>query len=310
MTPLAKALREKFRTPSDAIHALGLDENLITGRAGPDVVAGDSKENLNMTKSALARKKAFDALAAFVTPKLAKDQKLDGLDAILLALDAEPDDDKEKKAAEEKEAADKKAKDEAEEAEKAEKKAAADKGAKDKKGMDRKARDEAKESFKEKLKGQMKAEDWKAACDDIDGMMGGEDEAETEEEKKAREAKEAKDKKGMDEEEVKKAMDEAIAGERARQRGIREAEHFVRTRFGNINLALDSANDADVYKHVLEAHGRSTKGIPAAAYRAMCEMLPAPGSERRIPDPVLGMDASNFDAATKYAPGLARITQG
>jgi 8-oxo-dGTP pyrophosphatase MutT (NUDIX family) len=307
------------------------------GRAGPDVVVGDSKENLNMPKSVLTRKAALvqGALTAFLAPllaadakldvtplvadidiknyprrrpilsaaiagltkgKLAKDAKLDGLDPLLLALDAmEP----EEPAAEDEESEE-------------EKKARMEKEAKDK-AKDRKARDE---DLKERLKDKMSASDWKAACDEIDGMSSAEDEEdETDEEKKVRLAKEAKDKRARDAEpkdmvtkkDVDKAMDEAISGERQRQRDVREAERFVRPWIGDLVIAYDSADE--VYKAALEARGKAVKGIHPSAYRSILEMMPKPGAENRrvAGEGRLAMDAAKSKGFADMYPDAMRV---
>ena len=82
MTPLGAALRKKFKTPREAMIALGLDARLLTveGRAGPDVVVGDSKRTgVDMAKPAPSRKAAVmeGALFAYLRPKLAQDAKVD-----------------------------------------------------------------------------------------------------------------------------------------------------------------------------------------------------------------------------------------
>jgi hypothetical protein len=255
------------------------------GRAGPDVVVGDEaiqprKETDMATKPVvLTHKKALAALTAFFTPRLAKDEKLDGLDAMLLALDeSEEDDDKKVKAEDEDlpEAGGGKGKG-----------PAADK-AKDMKAKDRKGRD-SMEDFKEKLKDKMSAEDWKAACDDIDGMK-----AEDEEE---------------DEDDKEKAMDEALAGERQRQAGIRDAERFIRPWVGDLAadkaLAFDSAED--VYKAALEMRGKPTKGIHPSAYRSILEMVPKPGSEHRHEDKRVAMDSASTKGFSDMYPDAMRI---
>ena len=79
MTPLSEALRKRFKTPQEALVALGLDEKLLKdGRAGDDVVVCDSKENV-MTKTVLTRKAALvhGALHGYLMPLLAADAQID-----------------------------------------------------------------------------------------------------------------------------------------------------------------------------------------------------------------------------------------
>lgn len=74
MTKLGDALRKKYKTPHDALKALGLDESLIK----------DSTENL-MNTEALARKisaiatrtATIGALGSYLKPRLALDAKID-----------------------------------------------------------------------------------------------------------------------------------------------------------------------------------------------------------------------------------------
>lgn len=83
MTPLGAALRKKFGTPELALDALGLDVSLLKeGRAGPDVIVGDSKpkEKLIMTKTVgLSRMGLYasGAIMAYLAPRLAEDAKID-----------------------------------------------------------------------------------------------------------------------------------------------------------------------------------------------------------------------------------------
>ena len=81
MTPLMVALRKKYKTPIEAIIALGLDPKLIEkGRAGPDVVVGDSKEIKPMAAAKPMTRVAtllMGATYAHLQPRLAKDEKLD-----------------------------------------------------------------------------------------------------------------------------------------------------------------------------------------------------------------------------------------
>lgn len=76
MTKLGAALREKYRTPKDALRALGLDENLIS----------DTNEGaVTMSNEALARKihaianraATVGAMVAYLRPRLALDAKVD-----------------------------------------------------------------------------------------------------------------------------------------------------------------------------------------------------------------------------------------
>lgn len=246
------------------------------------------------------------AVTRLTDGKLAKDAKLDELEPILMALDAV-----------ESEEDDKKAEDETEDMPKVgggKGKGPGDGKAKDKKAMDRKkARDEARESVKESLKDKLSAEDWKTACDDIDGMEAEDDDDPEDERTDPERTNDAKGKKAKDAEPMvsKKAMDEAIASdrqqERQRQRDVRDAERFVRPWIGDLAVAYDSAEE--VYKAALEARGKSAKGIHPSAYRTILEMLPKPGTENRPARDRLGMDAVNQNAKSfdEMYPGAMSI---
>jgi hypothetical protein len=185
-----------------------------------------------------------------------------------------------------------------------------DKKAKDRKAMDKKARDEAREELKEKLKDKLSAEDYAAACDDIDGMEAG-DEGETEEEKEKREKKEADDKKAKDaemEEKTKGAMDSAIKTVRETERGIRLALVDVRPWVGELSpsLALDSKDD--VYRHTAVTLGvQNAKTLHADALWPIIQAQPKPGAQRPDGHNPMGLDAAATDKAAKYAPGISRI---
>lgn len=78
MTKLGQALRRKFRSPQDVIHALGLESCDISDL----MVVGDSKENVKMPEKVKPRQMsrqaaiAVSVLSAHLRPKLAKDAKL------------------------------------------------------------------------------------------------------------------------------------------------------------------------------------------------------------------------------------------
>lgn len=91
MSPLMKALRDKFRTPQEVLRALGLDASLIDPQSAPRLV-GDSQleiKETGMTKKALSSKAhtARGALMATLKPLLAADAKLD-LPALLQGVTA------------------------------------------------------------------------------------------------------------------------------------------------------------------------------------------------------------------------------
>ena len=203
-----------------------------------------------------------------------------------------------------------------------------DKKAKDAKmGKDKKARDEAAESLKERLKDKLSEDEFKAACDDIDGMSGMDEEEEDDKDgvdpektnkaakdKKAKDAKtdddddDDKDGEKMTKDEAKEAMDEAIAGERQRQNEVRAAERAVRPRVGDLDMAFDTAED--VYKHACEVAGIKTKGVHPTAFRAIFENLPKQNTGTKSRDTVMGMDAKGIDKMAALYPGIEQIRLG
>jgi hypothetical protein len=207
--------------------------------------------------------------------KLASDAKLDGLDRILLALDAleAEEDDKDKK----------------------------------------KAEDADCDMPKPGMKGDKKAKDKKArdgSDDDMDAMDEEDDPEDEDADPEKTNGKKAKDKKAKDAEMkdgvTKSAMDAALENERARQREVRDAERFVRPWVGDLTIAYDSADD--VYKAALEARGKPVKGIHPSAYRTILEMLPKPGTENRVSHSSrVAMDSAGTKSFADMYPGAMNI---
>lgn len=238
--------------------------------------------------------KRLELLRTTLAPALATDAKID-LSALLLALDAEMDD------------------------EDAEKKKAADKRAKDRKAaMDAmRARDGEGEETDEERKAREdsdKAEDARRAKDG-EGEESDEDcERRYVQDRKAAKDAKAKDaKRGKDEPmnrdpaEDKKAMDAAIsAGVSAavtRMNAVRDAERKVRPYVGEIVIAMDSADE--VFKFALDQLGIKTAGVHPSAFEAILTMQPPPGARRETPR--MALDA--YTSAADLFPDAARIGQ-
>lgn len=309
------------------------------GRAGADVVVGDSMETVLMsTKSKLMSRTAavsLGALAVFLAPKIAQDAKLD-ITPALAGLTAKNFKTEKPKIVERLTALtkDKLAKDASLEGvvellDRLES-VAGDEPPQDANsslpivgtGPDE---DETMDAdpmvgAKEFLKGKLSAEDMKTFDEMCAKKPGATDAEETPEEKKAREEKAAKDKKAVDEAEAtkkddeKKAMDAAIKGavdtERAAQKALREAEEFVRPWVGKLAMAHDSA--VDVFRTAIGAlPGVKVEGLdtlPVPALKAILSAHPKPG-ERKRADSSLAMDAGGDDAEfAKQFPGAAGIT--
>lgn len=169
---------------------------------------------------------------------------------------------------------------------------------------------------KEFLKGKLSAEDMKT-FDEMCGKKPGMDADETAEEKAAREKKEAEEKTAKDAAEAEKmkdmvtkpAMDAAIkaATEKvlADQRALRDAEEAVRPYVGKLAMAHDSAEA--VYRTALGSLGVKSKldGLPLPALQAILEVQPK--ASDRAKTPAVAMDAAGGADFDKRFPGAANI---
>ena len=317
---------------------------LVTeGRAGPDVVVGDSALQMKeptMKKAPLSRKAVATAgaLSVYLVPKMAKDAKID-LRALLAKVDHKNfAASKPTIAADVKKALDGKlAKDatlddltvlldtlekadvdgtEDEDPNSAMPVTPIDGGAA---AMD----DDPLGKIKEFLKGKVSEDDLAK----LDGLMAAPKAAadETEEEKKKREADEAA-KRATDEAEAeakakekekdmvtKPAMDAAIAAATKAtrdevmrgQREVREAERAVRPFVGELAVACDSAEG--VYREALKILGvKGAETIHASALPAILEMQQKPGAKPQR-EPRHAMDAASSDEFAKRFPNTTRI---
>lgn len=88
----------------------------------------------------------------------------------------------------------------------------------------------------------------------------------------------------------------------ARMQAIHLAEKEVAPHIGALAVAMDSAED--VYKLALDHHKIDTANVHPSAFRAMVGMLPKPGSE---PKPRVAMDAAHGSDFTKRFPNAAKI---
>ena len=275
------------------------------GRAGADVIVGDSKlkEVIDMSKKPLSRKAvlAKGALMAFLQPaKLAQDAKVN-LDAVLSGVAA--DNFGKMKAGIAAAIKPKLAKDadladlvkllDTLDGEKQEN-VVGDEFPEAKKEEEKKvAEDEANphEQLLTFLRGKISDEDLKS----VEDMLMGEEEEEKEEglegatdtppefegkpanpaEKKPEVSKAAMDAA------IKSAVAQAEKSTMERMRSIKEAESVVRPYVGDI-VAQDSAEG--VYKAALGILGVDVADVPpsAAAYRAILQAQPKPGSQPRI----------------------------
>lgn len=122
--------------------------------------------------------------------------------------------------------------------------------------------------------------------------------------------KKAKDRKARDAKPG--AMDAAIAAAtktvgdtiRAEQRAIRDAERAVRPYVGDV-AAMDSADD--VYKFALDQLGVDTKNVHPSAFPALLKLAPKPNED--APRRSLAQDADTANAVVKKFPALAGISR-
>lgn len=270
------------------------------GRAGSDVVVGDSIEELEMPKKLLSRKAvmAMGALTAFLVPRLAMDAKLDSMEPLLKGITAKNFKEKtpelvkainklvEGKLAQDETISDvvqlldaldgvkpMEATDDAD--------LDANSGVPvvvpdgdDDEAMDADPMGKAKEFFKGKV-----GEDVMKAFDAFCAGGKAQDAEETEEEKKAREAKAAKDADMVKKPAMDAAIKVAVDDVKKNQRDIRTAERKIRPWVGDLAIAFDSADE--VYKTALTNLGVKTDGIHPSAYPTILEMQKKPGERDR-----------------------------
>lgn len=77
MSTLRDALRKKFKTPREAILALGLDESLLTERAYDSVNQLIKEKTMKALKMSALGTVAYGSLMTFLRPQLAQDAKFD-----------------------------------------------------------------------------------------------------------------------------------------------------------------------------------------------------------------------------------------
>jgi len=263
-------------------------------------IAMDEKINVSailegVTASNYAERK--DSIVAAITKeygeKLAKDASLNGIAAILGALD-------EMEVAE----------DEGTESE--EDKA----GKKDKAVMDKKKAADRKHA----------KDDWPDKDDDKDKKKAeddwpDEDEDDDDKKKKAADRKKAADKKkamdDKDEDDKDKVTKDEMAAEIAKavriasdqatriQKEIREAENIARPWVGELNIAFDSAEQ--VYRRALKNIGvAGVDDVHPSALKMILEMQPRPGASVRK-NTVVAQDAAGAKGFAERFPGAERI---
>lgn len=142
----------------------------------------------------------------------------------------------------------------------------------------------------------------KAATDEFPPKK---DDEETDEEKKKKADAAAKDEADKDEKD-KKAMDAAIklavdSASKA-QRAARDAEKIVRPYVGELATAFDSADE--VYGAALKMLGVKIDGVPAAAFPAILAAQPLPHARK---EPKVALDSASAKGTYERFNDLARI---
>lgn len=293
------------------------------GRAGADVVVGDSKELLIMSaKTVLTRKAAMaqGAVVAYLRPKLAQDAKLDltplfagvnaknfgakkpeivtGLKAQttkLLAADANIEDFAQLLDA-------------LETVEVAEGADIDPSTGMPMATLEDKSMDAGAEGLRAFLTGKLAPED----VDKAIAMLSSGAADETDEERKAREKK-AEDEEVAAPKVSKPAMDAAIAAAvkeatataTKTQREIRDAERAVRPYVGDLAMAHDSAEA--VYRTALTTLGVDVAGVHPSALPTILKMQSPPGAVPR--KPTIAEDSAGAKGFAERFPETGRIVQ-
>jgi len=314
------------------------------GRAGPDVVVGDSKEELNNMKVSQKAMMARGAIAAFLIPRLAADAKMPSLTSILLGVNAKNFSERKSgiTAAIDKAVKGVLAKDASTEGLVAllnglEKAPVTDEGdplddvelaaPPSDKDADGNPEVELKDPGVEALQPPSPMD---AVKEFLAGKLSPEDMAEVEKLCASGATDEPPEFEGMPkpggemvgdadpekkDEEMKfdkpamdaaiaKAQRDAIAQANKTQRDIRDAERAVRPYIGEVTKAFDSASD--VYKSTLEALKVDVTGVDASAYPAMLRLIPVPGV-KVAPTMDLAQDSAIAADFEKRYPNAARI---
>lgn len=281
--------------------ALGLDPKLLMeGRAGPDVVVGDSKENSPMGKTVLSRKAvlAQGAVMACLAPKLAADAKID-ITPAFAGVTA-------------KNYVAKKSTILAEITKRVSGKLAQDADLENLPGvldsLDAMSPEEpallladpAKDADPADPLAEIKAQIaalteavarmQKAEKSEAQVTLGGDEDPEAEEE-------ETVDKPAMD-----AAIAAAVKATEERAKAVREAEKAIRPYVGELAVAQDSADG--VYRAALEMLGVDVTGVHPSAYPVVLKHQPKPGAARK---PVVAQDAAVAKGFAERYPSLAPV---
>lgn len=315
------------------------------GRAGPDVVVGDSKEELNkMGKVKISQKAtmARGALAVFLQPRLAADAKMPSLTALLLGVTGKNF--KEKKpaliAAIDKAIKPLLAKDASAEGLKTlmdaleatpvqddmepdddmvlDAPVPGGSGESDDPGVVPVEKPDPMEAIMAFLEGKVSPEDM-AQLKQLCGQAGGATDDPPDFKGMPKTGGKMVGDEGDDDVNDKPitaaAMDAAIdktrketlAAATKNNQEIRAAERAVRPYVGEVTKAYDSASG--IYKDTLEAFKVDVTGVDPSAYPAMLKLVPVPGAKAAPTqsEASLGMDAASSTEFAKRYPNASRI---
>jgi hypothetical protein len=288
------------------------------GRAGPEVVVGDSNGEIIMSKTVLSRKAAVaqGALLVYLRPKLAQDAKID-LTPILAKITKDNFKDSKPSiiTALSERTKGKLAQDASidDAGSLLDSIAALDIAEDEEKDMPKNA---AEDDWDDEDDKKEKAKDKKKSAKDADMDDDKEDDKDEEEQEPKGKAKDKK--KGAKDGEpddlvTKPAMDAAIASAVKTatasaiktQRDIRDAERVARPYVGELAIAHDSA--IDVYRTALDAMGIKTDGInELIALKTILEMQPK-ASDPKAKAPRVAMDAAGAKSFSEMFPDSAKI---
>ena len=163
----------------------------------------------------------------------------------------------------------------------------------------------------EELQSVLQAAFDEAKADSDDPEAEDEDDEDDKDKASDEDKEDDKDKKADDEDEDDKdggkAMDaDSIrAAARAEYRALREAEHAVKPLVGEV-AAMDSAED--VYRFALDQAGVDHKGVHVSALPALVKM--AANASSNTKSTTAAMDASGDDDFSKRFPGASHIRRG
>ena len=138
-------------------------------------------------------------------------------------------------------------------------------------------------------------------------IQGEKAEGHAEDEEDGSEKKEDGEKKdkspAMDAAFVNRAVARAKTEALAEARAIREAERAVAPLVGELAVAMDSADD--IYRYALEQKGILVKGVHPSAFPAMVELV----KDRSSSASTIAQDSANTSALVQKIPGLARFAR-